>query len=165
MLPARCNFLAEWTATLIKFLKDQLNKLQDFYHQSGGNFSGYGSGGTANTANNSGSTGGNNTCTTSSATSGNNAGGGSVTGASVNNGSSANPVVPSGSGSSSTNTSVNTSTACSTIQPSAVNSTQTPASTALPTMTEDQKLAQRQWQYCIQLAKYLYEASDDYYSD
>jgi hypothetical protein len=40
-----------------------------------------------------------------------------------------------------------------------VNSTQTAASTSVPTMTEEQKLAQRQWQFCVQLAKYLYEVS------
>jgi hypothetical protein len=159
LLPSNYNyFLAEWTATLIKFLKDQLNKLQDFYHQSGGNVSGCGNGGTANSG---GSTSGSSSCTTSSTTSGNSAAASvSGTGAIVNNGSSAATTAPSGSGSSSTNTSANTSTSGSTPQPSAVNSAQTPASALLPAMTEEQKLAQRQWQYCIQLAKYLYEASD-----
>jgi len=75
----------------------------------------------------------------------------------VSNGSST--AVP-GSGSSNTNMSVNTSTGSATPQPSAVNSTQTPASMSPPAMTDEQKLAQRQWQYCIQLAKYLYEVSD-----
>ncbi|CAG2067535.1 unnamed protein product, partial [Timema podura] len=28
--------VTKWTATLIKFLKDQLNKLQDYYHMSSG---------------------------------------------------------------------------------------------------------------------------------
>ncbi|PNF33035.1 hypothetical protein B7P43_G16367 [Cryptotermes secundus] len=130
----------EWTATLIKFLKDQLNRLQDFYHQSGGNVSG----GTASTAANSSSvsTG----VVNSSATGGNNAAG---NGSSSNGSSTATPVASAGAASS-TNTGVNTNAGSSSVQPTA-------GSTSVPAMTEDQKLAQRQWQFCVQLAKYLYE--------
>lgn len=111
------------------------------------------SGGTASTGANSTSvsTG----VINSSATGGNNAAGNG----SGSNGSSAATPVASAGAASSTNTGVNTNTGSSSVQPTAVNSTQTAASTSVPTMTEDQKLAQRQWQFCVQLAKYLYEVS------
>jgi hypothetical protein len=150
-------FSTEWTATLIKFLKDQLNRLQDFYHQSGGNVSGCAGGGSANAvvSGTSASTG-----VISSATGGSNAPG---SGSSSSGPSAATPVA-SAVATSCTNIALNTNAGSNTVQPTAVSSTQIPANTSLPTMTEDQKLAQRQWQYCIQLAKYLYEVSETVYS-
>ncbi|GLG99952.1 Uncharacterized protein GBIM_06326 [Gryllus bimaculatus] len=90
----------EWTQTLNKFLKDQLGKLQDYYHHSN-------SGGGSSTA-------------------------GSTPGGSSHGGAVPSPASQTGQGNSSLNSS-------------------------LPAMTEEQKLAQKQWTYCIQLAKYLYE--------
>jgi hypothetical protein len=142
-------FPAEWTATLIKFLKDQLNRLQDFYHQSGGNVSGAANTGANSTAANTG-------VVNCSATGGSNAPGG---GGGGNNGSSTATPVASVGGTSCTNAGVNTNASSGTVQPAAVNSAHAPANASLPVMTEEQKLAQRQWQYCVQLAKYLYEVS------
>ncbi|KAJ9582558.1 hypothetical protein L9F63_003116, partial [Diploptera punctata] len=117
----------EWTVTLIKFLKDQLNKLQEFYHQSGGSGNNSGSGSSTNT--NSGS--GSNSATSNSTSNNNNA--------NSNNAGTINTV-----------SNGNASSAASSTPTSALN-------TSPPTMNDEQKLAQKQWQYCIQLAKYLYE--------
>ncbi|KAJ9575349.1 hypothetical protein L9F63_025699, partial [Diploptera punctata] len=149
--------VAEWTVTLIKFLKDQLNKLQEFYHQSGGSGNNSGSGSSTNT--NSGS--GSNSATSNSTSNNNNAN--SNNAGTINTVSNGNAVSSTTSGSanvnSNSNSNVNNANAgSSTPQSSAASSTPTSAlNTSPPTMNDEQKLAQKQWQYCIQLAKYLYE--------
>lgn len=89
-----CLCISEWTQTLIKFLKDQLQKLQEYYHS----------------------------------------------------GPAAAGATPTGSSSGST--------------PNIMGASPAPSASASSTgMNEEHKVAQRQWQYCIQLARYLYEVS------
>ncbi|KAL6442397.1 hypothetical protein ACFW04_002558 [Cataglyphis niger] len=115
----------EWTGTLIKFLKDQLSKLQEYYHM--GNH-------VANTSNNNSTT--NNSCTSN---------GTAVTNNNSNNNNSNNNNV---NNASNNNNSIN-------------NQPPTPTSSSQPvtgnTMNEEHKLALKQWHYCVQLAKYMFE--------
>ncbi|XP_057325001.1 mediator of RNA polymerase II transcription subunit 12 [Microplitis mediator] len=99
----------EWTGTLIKFLRDQLSKIQDYYHI--GNQSGH-------------STPGMNGSCNSSSTVSNNSG-------IMNNNSTSNGI--------------------NSLQPL------TPNTNANILMTEEHKLALKQWHYSIQLAKYMFE--------
>lgn len=116
----------EWTGTLIKFLKDQLSKLQEYYHM--GNQS-------VNTSNNNSTT---NNSSISNGTAG------------TNNSSSSN--------NSNNNVNINNT---SNSNGSANNQPPTPTSSSQPatgsTMNEEHKLALKQWHYCVQLAKYMFE--------
>ena len=71
---------------------------------------------------------------------------------SSNSGATANGTIPSSGQSAMTNGVVNA-------QPSTPNSNSTPGSQCAhgTSMTEDHKLALKQWHYCIQLAKYMFE--------
>ncbi|XP_032453194.1 mediator of RNA polymerase II transcription subunit 12 isoform X4 [Nasonia vitripennis] len=118
----------EWTGTLIKFLKDQLSKLQEYYHLGHG---------TSNSNSNSNpSTTANGTTNSSSTGSG---------GATPNGTSSSSQSVT-------TNGLVNT-------QPSTPNSNSNSGTQCASgsVMNEDHKLALKQWHYCTQLAKYMFE--------
>lgn len=99
---------------MIKFLKDQLSKLQEYYHVNTNNLSSTNNGTTTNTTN------GNNSQNCSNASNNNNN--------TVNN----QPTTP--------NPNPNAGQIIST-----------------STMNEDHKLALKQWHYCIQLAKYMFE--------
>jgi len=116
----------EWTGTLIKFLKDQLSKLQEYYHM--GNH-------IVNTGNNNGTT--NNSCSNSNGTIGTN-----NTSNNSNNNNNVN-----GNNISNSNGSANN-------QPPTPTSNQPVMSTI---MNEEHKLALKQWHYCVQLAKYMFE--------
>lgn len=94
-------FISEWTGTLIKFLKDQLSKLQEYYH-----------------VNHNVSNGTNN-------------------------------------GSNGSNLNGNSNSGTANNQPTTPNPN--PGPNLGTTMNEDHKLALRQWHYCIQLAKYMFE--------
>ncbi|XP_034934643.1 mediator of RNA polymerase II transcription subunit 12 [Chelonus insularis] len=102
----------EWTGTLIKFLRDQLSKIQDYYTL----------GNQINISNHTSSING--TCNSSN----------------VNT----NPSI--------INISNSTSNGINSL------SSSTPNSNSITTlMTEEQKIALKQWHYCIQLAKYMFE--------
>lgn len=120
---------SEWTGTLIKFLKDQLSKLQEYYH----------------IGNHAASNGNNNSTTNSSSNSNGTAG--------TSNSNSSN--------NSNNNNNVNGNNAASNSNGSANNQPPTPTSSSQPatgtTMNEEHKLALKQWHYCIQLAKYMFE--------
>ncbi|XP_014477352.1 PREDICTED: mediator of RNA polymerase II transcription subunit 12 [Dinoponera quadriceps] len=112
----------EWTGTLIKFLKDQLSKVQEYYHM----------GNHVASANNNNSTP-NNSCSSNGTT---------------------------GTNNSNNNTNSNVSNA-SNSNGSANNQPATPTSSGQPVtgsaMNEEHKLALKQWHYCVQLAKYMFE--------
>ncbi|XP_076661232.1 mediator complex subunit kohtalo [Halictus rubicundus] len=111
----------EWTGTLIKFLKDQLSKLQEYYYI---NIHG------TNSISNNGIT--NNSCNGSSSGSSNSNNSNNT----VNNSTSNNNGVPNN-------------------PPTTPNSNnQTAPGNA---MNEEHKLALKQWHYCVQLAKYMFE--------
>ncbi|XP_032668438.1 mediator of RNA polymerase II transcription subunit 12 isoform X2 [Odontomachus brunneus] len=116
----------EWTGTLIKFLKDQLSKVQEYYHM--GNH-------VASTNNNNSTP--NNSCSNNGTTGTNNSNNSSSNNNNVNN-----------SNASNSNGSTN-------------NQPPTPTSSSQPisgsTMNEEHKLALKQWHYCVQLAKYMFE--------
>lgn len=130
--------LAEWTGTLIKFLKDQLSKLQEYYHM--GNH-------VTNTNNNNSTA--NNSCNSNGTTGTNNSNSSSSNNNSNNNNSNNN------------NVNNNNSTSNNASNGSANNQSPTPTSssqsTTGSTMNEEHKLALKQWHYCIQLAKYMFE--------
>lgn len=113
----------EWTGTLIKFLKDQLSKLQEYYYINNNTTSSTSSNGIAN-----------NSC------SGNN------TGNNNNNNNNNNNV---------SNNVNNNNNGVSNNQPATPNSSNQVATGN--TMNEEHKLALKQWHYCIQLAKYMFE--------
>lgn len=120
---------SEWTGTLIKFLKDQLSKLQEYYHM--GSY-------IANTSNNNNTT--NNACNNNGTT-------GTNSSSSNNNNNSNN--------NSANNNNVNNSNNSTSNQsPIPTSSNQ---STTGNTMNEEHKLALKQWHYCVQLAKYMFE--------
>lgn len=134
-----CVFFLEWTTTLIKFMKDQLSKLQEYYQQPGSGSAPLLPSHLSNSAS-----------------------------ASPNPNSGANtPNPPTGSstpsslnGSSSIlNNSLSSFSGTTNLgQPSPAMCENKPASEP-PPMTDLQKVAHRQWHYCVQLAKYLYEVS------
>lgn len=126
--------LAEWTGTLIKFLKDQLSKLQEYYHM--GNH-------VVNTSNNNSTT--NNSCN-GNGTTGTNS---SSSNSSNNNNSNNNSVNNNNSASN------NASNGSANNQPPTPTSSS--QSTTGSTMNEEHKLALKQWHYCVQLAKYMFE--------
>ena len=103
---------SEWTGTLIKFLKDQLSKLQEWYHLGTPTPSTPNSNGTPN-------------------------------------------------GSCSNNTPNSSSTSANTANGTVNNQPSTPNSNSQPTtgtvMSEEHKLAQKQWHYCTLLARYMFE--------
>lgn len=129
--------LLEWTSTLIKFMKDQLIRLQEYYQQPGSNSVSLLPSHLSNSAS-----------------------------ASPNPNSGANtPNPPTGSSTPSSlngssgvlnNSLSNLSTNLG--QPSPAMSENKSVSEP-PPMTDLQKVAQRQWHYCVQLAKYMYEVS------
>lgn len=128
--------LAEWTGTLIKFLKDQLSKLQEYYHM--GNH-------VANTSNNNSTT---NTSCNSNGTAGTN-------NSSSNSNSSGNNNSNNNSANNSNSASNNTSNGSANNQPPTPTSSSQSATGS--TMNEEHKLALKQWHYCVQLAKYMFE--------
>ncbi|XP_014230379.1 mediator of RNA polymerase II transcription subunit 12-like isoform X1 [Trichogramma pretiosum] len=101
----------EWTGTLIKFLKDQLTKLHDYY--------------LLNTGSNHGSS-------------------------AISNGSNA-PSLPTSNGTTPTSNGIS---GCPNL-PTNVNSSTSNSSSG--SMSEEHQLAFRQWHYCNQLAKYMFE--------
>lgn len=113
---------SEWTGTLIKFLKDQLSKLQEYYYINSH---------VTNSTSNNGIT--NNSCNGNS--SGNN---------NSNNNSNNN-----------VNCNTNNNNGTATNQPTTPNSNN--QATSGSTMNEEHKLALKQWHYCVQLAKYMFE--------
>jgi len=129
--------LAEWTGTLIKFLKDQLSKLQEYYHM--GNY-------VANTSNNNSTT--NNSCN-SNGTTGTTNNNNSNSSSSNNNNSNNNSV--------NNNNSANNSTSNGSVNNQPPTPTSSSQSTTGSTMNEENKLALKQWHYCVQLAKYMFE--------
>ncbi|XP_015113779.1 mediator of RNA polymerase II transcription subunit 12 isoform X2 [Diachasma alloeum] len=121
----------EWTGTLIKFLKDQLSKISEYYHS--GNPLHHPST-TPPTINGS--------CSSSSS---------STTPTSTSNpsASSSNPnptSTPNGS---------TTGNGTPSMNPSTPNSSQ--QSTPTPSMNDEHRQALKQWHYCVQLAKYMFE--------
>lgn len=119
-------FYTEWTGTLIKFLKDQLSKVQEYYHM--GNH-------VANTNNNNGTP--NNSCNSNGTTGTNNSNNNTSNNSNVNNNNTSN------------------SNGATNNQPLTPTSSSQPATGS--TMNEEHKLALKQWHYCIQLAKYMFE--------
>lgn len=112
----------EWTGTLIKFLKDQLSKLQEYYHINN------------HITNNTNTNG-----ITSNSCNGNNTGNNSSNNNSNNN--------------VSNNTNSNNGVANN--QPATPNSNnQVITGNAI---NEEHKIALKQWHYCVQLAKYMFE--------
>ncbi len=109
----------EWTSTLIKFLKDQLSKLQDYYHLG------------------------------SHPTSSSN-----VNSAVANGSANSSNVSTGGATSSGTPNSQTATTNGINVQPSTPTSTATSGTSSTNSsnsMTEEQKLALKQWNYCLQL--------------
>jgi hypothetical protein len=117
----------EWTGTLIKFLKDQLSKLQEYYHLGGHSSS------SSNTNSSNSNITPNGIANSSSSSTTNN-----ITANGTN----------STSQSATTNGVVNA-------QPSTPNSNSTSNTQCVPAaaMNEDHKLVLKQWHYCIQLGK------------
>ncbi|KAJ8669737.1 hypothetical protein QAD02_000996 [Eretmocerus hayati] len=132
--------MTEWTGTLIKFLKDQLTKLQDYYH--------LGSHGSSSSSSSSSNTNSGNNSSTTATTNGN-------VSSSSNSATANGASTISSSSSNQTPTTNGIATQPSTPNP---NSTQ-PNTQCSPTsnMSEDHKLALRQWHYCTQLARYMFE--------
>ncbi|XP_034195865.1 mediator complex subunit kohtalo [Osmia lignaria lignaria] len=112
----------EWTGTLIKFLKDQLSKLQEYYYLNNYITNSISNNGIANNSCNSNGTGSNNSNNNSNSN--------------VNNNTTNNNGV------------VNN-------QPATPNSSN--QVTTGNVMNEEHKLALKQWHYCVQLAKYMFE--------
>ena len=122
----------EWTGTLIKFLKDQLTKLQEYYHINNHTIS--------STSSNSIS---NNSCN------GNNAGNNNN-----NNNSSNNVNNNANNNNNNNNSNNNNNNGVANNQPVTPNSS---SQATTGNMNEEHKLALKQWHYCIQLAKYMFE--------
>jgi len=131
--------MVEWTGTLIKFLKDQLSKLQEYYHMGNHVAASNNNNMTNNSCNNNGITGTNSSNSNSSSNSSNN----NSNNNSVNNNNNNN------------NSSNNTSNGTGNNQPSTPTSSSQSATGS--TMNEEHKLALKQWHYCVQLAKYMFE--------
>lgn len=121
------HFFPEWTGTLIKFLKDQLVKLQDYYYQ------------------------GDQALLASSIP--NMANGGTLT---VPNTPNASNSSTSSSSSSSSTATASTTSAISNLETNLTSSSNVPCSSK-DDMNEEQKSALKQWQYTLQLAKYMFE--------
>ncbi|XP_020279147.1 mediator of RNA polymerase II transcription subunit 12 isoform X2 [Pseudomyrmex gracilis] len=145
----------EWTGTLIKFLKDQLSKLQEYYHMDNHvtNPSNSNNNTTNNSCNSNGAVATNNNSTTNNSNNNN-----------VNNNSSTptnNNTTTNNSSNNNTNNNNNSGNNANNSNGTVITQPPTPTSsnqqTTGNTMNEEHKLALKQWHYCVQLVKYMFE--------
>lgn len=145
----------EWTGTLIKFLKDQLSKLQEYYHMD--NY-------VTNPSNSNSTT--NNSCNSNGAVATNNSTTNNSNNNNINNNSTSNNTTTNANNSSS-NTNNNNSNNnnsgnnANNNNGTVINQPPTPTSSSQHAtgnaMNEEHKLALKQWHYCVQLVKYMFE--------